>query len=178
MNEFEQDVKEKLNEMDQWIHEHSTSGYTQILALTDGELFDIRNKERSFKGSEYAIPFSVASGATKSTTTYFISKQINQRFSLKEIEASFPSAALGQLQISVIVSDNNTSDASGYNVMSDLSSTPYLIGTGERVKAKLNPKEFVEGKYIKIVAVNGISSDLDLNVRVSIKVFPVIPQAN
>ncbi len=170
--------EQTLANVEQWMKEHSLSGYMQILALSDGQLFDIRNKERSFKGSEFVIPFSVASGATKSTTTYFVSKQINQRFSFEEIEVSFPTAAAGQLQIQVLVSNNDTTDGTGENVLSYLTPYPYLIGTGERVKVKLNPKEFLNGQYIKVVAVNGIASDLDLNVRVSVRTFPVIPQAS
>lgn len=178
MNEFEQDVKNKLTEIDQYMKEHSLSGYTQILALTDGQLFDIRNKERSFKGSEEAVVFSSAGGATANSTTYFVSKQINQRIALKEIEVSFPTTATGQLKIYVLVTTDTGNNLNGFNVLSDYSTTPYLIGTGERVKIKLNPKEFLDGQYIKVVADNGISSNLDLNVRVSVLTYPIIPQAS
>lgn len=144
--------------------------------LTDGEILDIRYKLRSINGSVNAIPFS--GSATANTSTTLVSKQIQNRFTIEEIRSIFPSGTTNDVKIYVYVSDDATSTANGDNLLSQYSNTPYLIGDGVEVIAKTNPKEFQEGKYIKVEAINTNSStNYEINVIVRIKVYPITSQA-
>lgn len=178
--ELEQ-IKEAIK---QEINEHSDNEYKQLEALGDAELVDVRYKERALKGSLFTIPFFSANGAPAASggvlgTVVLASKQINSRFSIYEIQATFGSSFSDDLEINFLVSDDNdTTKATGLNILSEYSSTPFLTGDSSVIKLKCDPQEFPDGKYLKIYAVNSGSSALTVDAKITIKTYPLGAKAD
>ena len=154
----------------------ATTSYDALLALTDAQVVKIRLKERSLKGSEYALSFFGSVDAN--ATGVFVSKQIPGRFAFAEIEAVFETGASDKLAVYFVVSTNGNNDTTGKNVLSDYSQAPYFAGDSARIKVALDPSEFAAGQYIKVYGVNSSSGALNVNARVRIKVYPLAPQSN
>lgn len=121
-------------------------------------------------GKEIAIPFvdTVEAGESK----ILVSKMIPYRFSVSKLIAVF-SGAENNLKIYFFVSeDNDTSSATGYNLLSDYSTTPYLVGDTGVVEISSSPEEFEDEKYIKCQGVNSGTSNLPLSAIAIIRIYP------
>lgn len=147
--------------------------YKDLLKLTEGEAIDYRKKYRAVLGREITIPFYGKDIVSANSEAFLISKKIPYRLSVEMAEASFKADTADSLKVYILVSRDGLNAPTGYNVFSDHSDYPYLIGDNSLIRAYCNPKEFPEGKYIKIWAVNSGESALSVNVRVKLRLFPV-----
>jgi hypothetical protein len=162
----------------QELEAHSGNKYENLLAITDAQAVQIRLKERTLNGTDDAVVFNGT--VAISSTEVLVSNQIQDRLTVAEIEADFDVVPSGGTapKVYFLVSSNNTADTTGYNLLAKYSSTPYLTGNGQRIKVKLNPKEFTDGQYIKVYAVNSDGTNAyNINARVTIKTYPLVPQA-
>ncbi len=133
------------------------TAFEDLLNITDGEAVKIRLKERTLKGTPLTLPFNgtvAKQTGTTPTVAVLLSLQINERFTIDEIAAVFDAVPTGGTapQIYFLVSENNSTDETGFNLLSKYSSTPYLTGNATRICTKIDPREFVEGRYFKVYA--------------------------
>lgn len=150
--------------------------FGQLISLTPADLINVRNKWRALNGSREVVSFS--GSVSGNGALALVSTKIPVRFALDEIEATFEETGADDLKVYFLVSKTNAADSTGLNVLSKYSPQAYLTGQATTIKAKLDPAEYQDGQYLKVYATNGSGSAINLNARIRIKVYPIIPQAN
>ena len=148
----------------------------EFLKLTPEQIKKYRDVRRAVYGSRVSIPIFEDEGVAPMTTKYYFSKRIDKPFIVDIIKVIFPSGTGRTFKIFPLVSGNMTQDVTGYNLLSEYSGYPYLVGDAQEVIIHINPVEFKPEKYIKLVAENGSPDYRTMDAKVEIVTFPLFKE--
>ena len=148
----------------------------EFLILTPEQIKKYRDVRRAVYGSRITIPIFEDSGVAPNTTKYYFSKVISKPFIVEKIIVVFPSGTGRTFKIYPLVSDNQNSDKTGYNFLSNYSEYPFLVGDAQEVIIHINPVEFKGEKYIKLVAENGSPDYRTMDAKIEIVTFPLFKE--
>ena len=147
----------------------------EFLTLTPEQIKKYRDVRRAVYGSRITIPIFEDSGVAPNTTKYYFSKVITKPFIVEKVIIVFPSGTGRTFKIYPLVGDK-TQDTTGYNLLSEYSEHPFLVGDAQEVIVHINPIEFKPEKYIKLIAENGSPDYRTMDAKVEIVTFPLFKE--
>ena len=148
----------------------------EFLTLTPEQIKKYRDVRRAVYGSRITIPIFEDSGVAPNSTKYYFSKIISKPFIVEKVIVVFPSGTGRTFKIYPLVSGNMDQDTAGYNLLSEYSGYPYLVGDAQEVIIHINPIEFKPEKYVKLVAENGSPDYRTMDAKIEIVTFPLFKE--
>ncbi|MBT9175639.1 MAG: hypothetical protein DDT22_01323 [candidate division WS2 bacterium] len=144
----------------------------ELIEMNIEEMAEFRRKYRALYGSRITIPFFESDGVPPNAIRYYFSKIIDKPFAVEKVIFAFPSGTGKTFRIYPLVSEDRNNTPTGYNLLSEYSESPFLVGDAQEVIVHVNPIEFRPKKYIKIVAENGSPAFRTMDARIELVIFP------
>ena len=130
-----------------------------------------RTIRRAIYGSTISILFYEPDIVPAQGTYCLVSRKITNPFIVEKVGFDFIPGTAKTLKAYYLVSDEPTLDKTGYNVLADYSTYPFLVGDGRFVEANVDPKEF-EDKYVKVFVENKATTTASIDAVIKITTYP------